>query len=66
MGRYQVANYVGVFGFTFISILLILSKSVSPIGEFPPMAIAQQGIKDMTNATHFTAKGGVSNQTIES
>jgi hypothetical protein len=30
------------------------------------MAIAQQGTKDMTNATHFTAKGGVSNQTIES
>ncbi|HMH09493.1 MAG TPA: hypothetical protein VK553_02200, partial [Candidatus Nitrosopolaris rasttigaisensis] len=43
-----------------------MSKSVSPIDEFPPMAIAQQGVKDMTNATHFTAKGGVSNQTIES
>jgi hypothetical protein len=66
MGRYQVANYVGVFSFTIISILLLLSKSVSPIDEFPPMAIAQQGVKDMTNATHFTAKGGVSNQTIES
>jgi hypothetical protein len=68
MSKYEVANYVGVFGFTIISILLllILSKSVSPIGEFPPMAIAQQGIKDMTNTTHFTAKAGVSNQTIES
>jgi len=66
MGRYQVANYVGVFSFTIISILLLLSKSVSPIDEFPPMAIAEQRVKDMTNATHFIAKGGVSNQTIES
>jgi hypothetical protein len=66
MGRYQVANCVGVFGFTIISILLIVPRSLSPIDEFPPMAIAQQGIKDLTNATHITTKGGVSNQTIES
>ncbi len=66
MDRYQIANYVGIFGFTIFSIFLILSASVSTLGELPPMAIAQQGKKDMTNATDYTAKGGKSNQSIES
>ena len=66
MDRYQIANYVGIFGFTIFSIFLILSALVSTLGELPPMAIAQQGKKDMTNATRYTAKGGVSNQSIES
>ena len=66
MGRYEIASYVGIFGFTIFSIFLILSALVSTLGELPPMAIAQQGKKDMTNATDYTAKGGKSNQSIES
>jgi hypothetical protein len=64
MDRYQVANYLGFFGFAIFgvfSVLSILSISINPIGG----AIAQQEKKNMTN-THFTAKGGVSNQNIES
>ena len=66
MGRYEIASYLGIFGFTIFSIFLILSASLSPLDEAPPMAIAQQGKKDMTNATHYAAKSRVSNQSIES
>jgi len=66
MARYQKANYMGIIGFTIFSIFLILSASVSPLGEVPPLAIAQQGKGDVTNATHYIAKGEASNQSIES
>jgi hypothetical protein len=67
MGRYQVANYLRIFGliFSISSILTVLTILVYPKYELTPMAIAQQEKKDMTS-THITAKGGISNQSIES